>query len=220
MAAPENPLFRPGVVTEPQNVMADVDRMNQLALGPLFVPRDPTTAPIGAGAGPVTPFRADLPESRPPPLDNYRKPLDAYAPTVFHEASPSTAHEMLPGAGISNPYGQEKFVADHPDLALGQGANANGVQLAFNASKLQGQINRSKPAWEVGFQDGLGSEYVAKGNDRDFQSALIGVRVPNNLDLRRAPAMRSGLQRMTNSGWTARDLGNGFTEYLPSPPQP
>ena len=37
---------------DPNNLLSDVDRMNRTALGPLYAPRDPTIAGVGAGAGP------------------------------------------------------------------------------------------------------------------------------------------------------------------------
>lgn len=175
-----------------------------------------TTAP-----GPASPFEMLPAAGRRLPTDNYLTQLSDHAPVMFREAAAHEAAGILPGRDVPPAGGVEKYLADHPDLALGQGGNAGGVQLAFDASKLEGQINRSKPAWELGYQNGAGAEYVGKGTNADYQTALSGVRVPNSLDLTKGPGarVRFGLEGLQSKGWVRQELPNGYTEYLPPPKQ-
>ena len=171
-----------------------------------------TTAPGGKAPSPFD-YRPD--PGRRVPADNYLKSLDTHASLMFREAHPSEAAQILPG-NITVGGHMEKFLADNPDIALGQAQNKGGIQLAFDASKLQGQINRSKPAWDLSFTNGS-AEYVGKGQNTDFRSALAGVRVPDTLNLSKGDgrAVSFGLKRLESQGWTRRTTDNGYTEYLP-----
>jgi hypothetical protein len=174
-----------------------------------------TTAPESSGG---SPFEVSPAQGRQLPSDNYLKPLSTHAPFMFREAAPAEAAEILPGQYVAMPGVEEKFVADHPDIALGQGENAGGVQLAFDASKLQGQLNRTKPAWQLGYQNGA-AEYVAKNTTGDYRDALVGIRVPDSLDLTQrrggGAAVNIGLNRLLSKGWSKQTTDSGYTEYLP-----
>jgi hypothetical protein len=163
----------------------------------------------------VSPFNYRPASGRRLPSDNYTKSLDNHAPLMFREAAPDEAAEILPGT-ITAFGPMEKFLADNPDIALGQGGNKGGVQLAFDASKLQGKLNRSKPAWDLNYQNGT-AEYVGQGENTDFRGALAGVRVPDSVNMksRDGRMMQFGLNNLLSQGWTMRATDNGYTEYLP-----
>jgi len=51
-----NTLFNPQAIDQRDSVLGQVDAMNQLALGPAYVPRDPQQPTISAGASPEPPM--------------------------------------------------------------------------------------------------------------------------------------------------------------------
>jgi hypothetical protein len=198
-------------------LLGDLDKMNQTALGPLYAPRDPASL-IGAGAG--NPFDVPAPTGgRSLPADNYRKPLSEYAPTVYRQASASEVPDYIPGMRLNDKRYDDVHLADHPDMALGQGSNAGGVMMAFDPAGIHGQINRSKPTFEPTWQSGYG-EYVGTKNSQEaYQGALTAMRIPTDLKMSRLEAiqMRTVGRRLEDAGWN-KQQGDGYIEYLK--PQP
>jgi len=216
-----NGLFNSAAMDE--SLPQAMDTMNQLALGPLYVPRDPgPVATISAGAAPIrSPFNASEPVGgRSLPTDNYRQPLSNYAPTLYRQANPNEVPDYIPGMRTTDKTNDAPFFADHPSVALGQGGNANGVMLAFDPSGIHGQINTGKPSFEPSWRSGYG-EYRGTNNGQDaYQQALIGLRIPTGLQMSRLDArqMQTATDRLKAAGWISQD-GPGYVEYLrPSNP--
>jgi hypothetical protein len=193
-----------------------VDAMNQVALGPTYVPRDPPqTATVSAGTGPSSAF--DIPEptgGRSLPTNNYRTSLSTYAPTLYRQASASEVPDYIPGMRLNDKRFDEPYFADHPTMALGQGENANGVLLAFDAAPIQGQVNTSKPSFAPSWQNGYGEYRGTKNTQQDYQQALSALRIPTDLQMSRLEAtqMLNVASRLQNAGWSSQ-AGPGYTEY-------
>jgi ddrB-like ParB superfamily domain len=168
--------------------------------------------PAAAGS----PFDAQPVAGRRAPTDNYLGPLSDHAPIVYREAAPSEAKFLLPGRATTDMRG-DLFFSDNPATALGQGANQGGIQLAFDTSQLQGNVSLSKPGSQFMYENGT-AEYVGRNNTQTtYQGALVGVRVPDALDLTRGEGnqVRFGLQELQRRGWTQQATGDGYTEFLP-----
>lgn len=158
------------------------------------------------------PFATEV-KARTVPADNYTKGLSEYSPIMYREAHPSSALEVMPGGNIATEV-PELYLADNLDLATGQGRNKGGVMLAFDTTNLKGRINKDKPTWQIPYEQGMG-EYVGRYNNQsDYQRALVGVRVPDGLQLSKTDSMMFNrtLAAMENSGWE-KIKGEGFTEY-------
>lgn len=211
----DNPVS--GVPASGGGLLGLVDEMNRTALGPIYVPREQgETATISAGAGPSSPF--DVPEptgGRSLPADNYRKPLSSYAPTLYRQASPSEVPDYIPGMRINDKRADEPYFADHPTMALGQGENANGVMLAFDAGGIQGQVNRSKPSFAPAWENGYGEYVGTKNSQGDYQQALTALRIPASLPMSRLEATQLGsvARRLQAAGW-GRQEGPGYVDYV------
>jgi len=118
---------------------------------------------LGAGAIPAeaNALRAGLP-GRKLPTNNYTGPVSRYTDALYREMSPTEALADLPTSVMNQSQGMggvRKFYADQPDLALGQGGN-KGVRVEYDSTPFEGQINQSKPAWDLAFQQG-NAEYIA-----------------------------------------------------------
>jgi hypothetical protein len=148
---------------------------------------------------------------------NYLVPLSDYTSNLFRETNLSSLQDFIPGSKTYTPqaFGNlELFLADSPDMALGQGGN-KGVLMSFDSAGIKGKVNTAKPNWNVGFQEGLGSEFVARHNPiSTFQNALKSFRIMNDAQI--DPATLRQLQRtlpqLEQQGWT-KVVGDGFIQY-------
>ena len=94
--------------------------------------------------------------------DNYTKPLSEYADTLFHETSVDFAPALIP-QGVLSTQLEDLHVSNTANMALGQGGK--GVLLEFSAGDIEGQVNKSKPAWSVVWENGE-AEFVAHHADQ------------------------------------------------------
>lgn len=159
-----------------------------------------------------SPFDVE-PKQRTLPENNYTGNLSEHSPTVFRQASVGNALELMPYGGVSTDVG-EVHLADHPEMALGQGANKEGIQLAFDTANLKGRINLEKPGLPLAYQQGMG-EYVGKHNSQsDYVKSLTGVRVPKTLETSKVEKamLKRTLSNLEKNGWTKEDKGD-FVEY-------
>jgi hypothetical protein len=148
---------------------------------------------------------------------NYLVPLSDYTSNLFRETNLSSLQDFIPGSKTYTPqsFGNlELFLADSPDMALGQGGN-KGVLMSFDSAGIKGKVNTGKPNWTVGFEEGLGSEFVARHNPiSSFQNALKSFRIMNDAQI--DPATLQQLQRtlpqLEQQGWT-KVVGDGFIQY-------
>ena len=172
---------------------------------PSFKAGDEVTTP--------SPFDVEPIQGRQFPENNYTDGLSQHAPTMFREASVSSGLELLPYSRISAEQ-PEVHMADHPDMALGQGKNAGGIQIAFDTSGLKGRINTDKPGMQFGYEQGM-AEYTGRYNRQsDYQKAVVAVRVPDNLPASKTDLamLNRNIEDMKAKGWQ-EVKGEGFTEY-------
>lgn len=144
-------------------------------------------------------------------------PMDRFADRLYRETSLDDLELYLPNGQAADrvKMAGDIYMADTPDLALGQGGNV-GVVLEFDAAGLQGKLDTTKPTAGLGFQQGSGSEYVARYNDGGrFKNALRAVRIKTDAQTGsfganvRVPRLLAGLEQ---AGWT-RTEGKGFIQY-------
>lgn len=202
--------------------------MARIAQAPEIPPTRIT--PRAAAAAPET-APASLPSFSPRPLSgeevaaragilqgekkNRVSDLSQYAPRIYRETDFDSFRGFLPWEDFSltrTPSGT--FVADTPDMALGQGSN-RGVLLEFDAEGVLGTVNEQKPAWQVGFGQGLGSEFfVSTEGAVQLKKNLRAIRIA---DEAQAPSRFITERRLKEAGWVAT-RGDGFTEYTrPAP---
>ena len=201
--------------------------MARIAQAPEIPPTriTPRILPRAAAAAPET-APPSLPSFSPRPLSgeevaaragilqgekkNRVSDLSQYAPRIYRETDFDSFRGFLPWEDFSltnTPFGA--FVADTPDMALGQGSN-RGVLLEFDAEGVRGRVNERKPAWQVGFGEGLGSEfYVSVDGVAQLKKNLRAIRIA---DEAQAPSRFITERRLKEAGWVAT-RGDGFTEY-------
>lgn len=142
--------------------------------------------------------------------DNYLKPLSEYTDKLYRETNAENALELLPGTNIMADTRAPIYFANTPDLALGQGKN-KGVLIEFDAGDIQGQLNRSKPGWQVAYNRGQ-TEFVAKhNNQRTYQQAVRSVTIRPDAEMDRVT--KAQLRRVL-SGWTKQTNPDGSVTYI------
>ena len=154
-----------------------------------------------------------------PPLsslkDNYRKPLATYSDRIFHQTDLVDALAFIPGSNLQTEM-REVFVANSPDLALGQ-KGKTGVLLEFEPGDIQGQINQNKPAWEPAFEAGY-AEFIASHTDqRQWQSNLKSMTVSK--DAAATGSTKASMERILK-GWNSETLPDGSVKYTPPKSRP
>lgn len=108
---------------------------------------------------PTTGEMAGVKKPKLPPMeDNYLKDLSHYTPKLYRETSAENALEIVSKNSLSKP--EQLFVANTPNLAKGQGQN-KGVLIEMNSQGIRGQVNRSKPGFEIAYENGE-AEFQAK----------------------------------------------------------
>lgn len=142
--------------------------------------------------------------------------LGNHADRLYRETAPDKLELFVPGGQATDLVhtGGDLFMSDHPNLALGQGAN-KGVTLEFDAKGLSGRVSMAKPTAQLGYEQGLGSEYVARHNQvKNLKDNLRSFRVSK--DIQTTPALRVRLQRLMGQlekrGWTKTET-DGYVQY-------
>jgi hypothetical protein len=207
-AAWDDPNTSPGVQGQADSLEHDL----RMAVDPA-----PASAPTPEPTAPALFQPVALPARTMPERPGQDVPMEQYSPVIWREVSVMRARDAIPGEtdNLGGLTGYEMFMADNPDLALGQGAN-QGVLMEFDSGGLTGKINRAKPGWEVGFIEGWGSEYVVSGRGaKPLQNALRAIRVAKQAIARRefrvdlAPALR----RLERAGWVKIE-SDDFVQYV------
>lgn len=143
--------------------------------------------------------------------DNYRKPLNNYTDSLFHETNVENGVGLLPHSNI---HGEVPllYTSNTPDLATGQGGKT-GVLFKLDPSKIEGQINTRKPTWEYSWKNSQ-AEFTSHGlTNKQVQQAVKEVTFKKG-SRASAPA---GLKARTNltinnmvkEGWSRVDHPNG-----------
>lgn len=140
-----------------------------------------------------------------PMADLYRGTgdLGRFANTVHHEGNIDNVLPMLPLSHVGQNLSVNDFYfSNNPDLALGQGTN-KGIRLELDAAGLKGQVNKSKPGWEMQYQQG-DAEFVAKYNQQqDYQSRVRRIIINRGLSGSKVEnaQLRNTVKRLRAAGW-------------------
>jgi hypothetical protein len=146
------------------------------------------------------------------PRDNYLSPVSKYTDKLYREMSPGEALADLPTSVAHGGYGAmgvpRKFYADHPDLALGQGSN-KGVRVEYDAAPFEGTINKSKPAWDLQFQNGMAEYLAAPKVGANIRDAVRRIEAdPTTMSRVEIAQYQRLLTNLENLGWNV-DRGGG-----------
>ena len=146
----------------------------------------------------------------PPPETAYREPVSKHTDRVYRETSVESALDMLPGGGGIDLAPRRMFVANTPDLAIGQGAN-RGVLMEFDASNLEGQINTAKPGWQAAWTGGHAEFELSYNQTGAYRNALRSVSIkPDAMaDKVSRARMQRAIAQLVARGWTRENLDGG-----------
>jgi len=176
--------------------------------------------PTPAASGTEAPAVSGLPDLS---KNNYRRSLHEFGPRAYREVGFSGLEELV--GNVHTDLRGDVYLANHPDLALGQGGN-KGFLVEFDTKnpELQGQANTSKPAWRMLYDQGQ-AEMVGRHNPTElYRDAVRSVTVKPGLKLRESE--RARLERAVK-GWAREALPDGSVRYTrpgepasePAPPQ-
>lgn len=145
--------------------------------------------------------------------DNYRKNLGKYTDEVYHESNINNILPLLPKSRVSSII-DTLYTTNNPDLALGQGGRT-GVLVKFDATKLEGQVNRSKPTWEHSWEKGDAEFTSDYHKQSDYQKAVKEITVKANVkgDKVERIQLKRNLGELEATGWTKEIKENGDTIY-------
>ena len=134
---------------------------------------------------------------------------------LYRETNIEGALELMPNSPIQTDL-PELFFSNTEDIARGQGRN-RGVMLEFDApSELSVRINKSKPAWEVSYENGA-AEFVAR-SARQSQLApnlrKITVDLSAESDKVSVVQMKRAMQRLRREGWESEKNPDGSISYV------
>ena len=197
---------------------ARVDALERELLPPPQAPRParPTSALAGARTAP-----RPLGE---PPRDNYGTKLSAYSDRLYREVGVDDIGAWLPTGRQSADLG-EIYFSHTADLALGQGRN-RGFLLEVDPAAFRGQINRSKPAWEIAWRNGeaeFRGEVIRDGIGARESVLAVEVR-PHAYDNAGSRAFaisaRRSIAELEASGWTKTVTDDGAIRLERPPRQP
>lgn len=149
--------------------------------------------------------------------DNYLKPLSHYSERLYRETSPDQALELIPGSNVyTNTSQSEYFFSNDKDLALGQGNN-KGVLIEFRDPKnIQGQVNTSKPGWDLAYRNGS-AEFKSKyTSQKDYQDAVHSVTIMKDAKMDKVTKVRL---RNILSGWDRIENPDGSISYFRPKPK-
>lgn len=226
-----NPLAKrmiEGLVTLPQRALQasanDVQHLGDHSYTPQSIAPAVETAMMmtgGAGAVPAeaNSLRAGM-IGRRLPTDNYVGPISKHTDTLYREMHPSEALIDLPTSVVQGGFGpggvQRKFYADQPDLALGQGGN-RGVRVEYDASPFDGQINRSKPAWDLAFTNGNAEYIAAPRPGASIQDAVRKFEVdPSTLSRVESAQYQRLISNLEAKGWGVERTPTKITVSKPN----
>lgn len=169
------------------------------------------------------PFTAPPPKlrdrfDRPPEL---LFPLSSQVRRLWRETSPEQALKVFPTSGLDDNYAhlREVYMADRPELALGQGDN-KGVLLEFDTqgTRLEGVLNKQKPTWEFMWREDAGSEYIGRHNrGYQYQDALRAARFRlSDIPRQDRPRWNRMMDRLVKAGWRRTDEDGVVTLVRPN----
>jgi hypothetical protein len=123
----------------------------------------------------------------PPLTDNYVKPIVHYGERFYSEMSGDSAMMIIPGTNHSGQI-PEMWVANSPDLALGQ--SGKGVVVELVPGNLRGQVNTSKPTWRLSYENG-DAEFLLRQNEQaDYIAAVQSITVKSDAVMSRPTKVR------------------------------
>ena len=176
----------------------------------------PVAAPQGAPLAPAP----DAAEAAPPSVEPVAGTPPAAAPVtppgeaqpLWRETDVSAALAMIdPNTHGNSPHGTpELFFSDNPDLALGQGAN-KGVRVEVEGRGLA-LSEHVKPGTQI---EGVGREYVAKNQPREFNDRIRSVTITPDADPKSGEVRRLR-NVLKQKGFTATETEAGEV-WSPAP---
>lgn len=136
----------------------------------------------------------------PPVKNNDLRPLSDYSPTLYRETNVDKAIDLFSGLSVDD----KPFFANTQNLAKGQGKNT-GVMIELDSEGLQGQVNTSKPGWELAYKNGE-AEFVGKYN-KSYRENIKSVTITEAAKTqKRVTALRNTLEQ---DGWGKELKPNG-----------
>lgn len=175
-------------------------------LGMVKGPKGAKRMAQAAGEQPAAALAPRAVTSLPPLTENYRKPLSAYAPTLYRETSLYGVHDFLPGT--VGDLG-DIHVSNVPHLALGQGSN-QGVLVEMDSAGLHGQVSTHKPAWQPLWDQGEAEFRITYPKRSDLQESVRSITVMPDAQATKGEKMRF---RHIIRGWEAQKNPDGSITY-------
>ena len=149
---------------------------------------------------------------------NYLEDLSEVTPNLYRQESPGEAMRHLPFAQSSaDDVGSRLYMANTPDLALGQGVNKGGITIEFDPKGLQGKVNTSMPGWEHLYEGGS-AEFIAKLNPQSsYQKSARSFVVPNDIEMDyvEKQMFQRQLKKLEEAGWISEEIENGIRYVRP-----
>ena len=149
---------------------------------------------------------------------NYLEDLSEVTPNLYRQESPGEAMRHLPFAQSSaDDVSRELYMANTPDLALGQGVNKGGITIEFDPKGLRGQVNTSMPNWDHLYEGGS-AEFIARLNPQSsYQKSARSFTIPNDIkmDYVEKRVFQRQLKKLEEAGWISEEIENGIRYVRP-----
>lgn len=167
---------------------------------------------LAAMAGSTTPAGKLTPLADAPKYGN----LDRFTPRVYRQADLSAADAYVPGSQTMSGSGADKlFFANHPDYALGQGGNAGGALMEFDAAGIPGQAYLQKPGAQQMYDQGYGEFLSHPLMPSDISQNLRSMTL-NASDLKSAQGRRIE-STLTRAGFVKQLQDDGSVHFVSKP---
>lgn len=127
----------------------------------------------------------------------------------YRETSAQNALDFIDKETSSDLGQRDVFLADAPELALGQGGN-KGVMLEFHADDLQTRANRSKPGTEFAQSVGQPVERIGINSQEQYQKSLSAFTYdPQQIKSAFGIRLRRIAARLEKEGWKKTTESDG-----------
>jgi hypothetical protein len=155
--------------------------------------------------------KGELKKFRLPQNDNNRKLLKEFSDTMYHETSLDDALPLVDSNYIKDMEYNNIYLSNNKDLALGQGNN-KGVLIEFEPNaKLKGNVNKSKPAWELSYQNGDAEFIASKNSHWDYVDSVKSITIKQGAKGSKTASAR--LKNMLNK-WNKTINSDGSATYV------
>jgi hypothetical protein len=160
------------------------------------------------------------------PEYNYIRPLKHYTDHVYREVGFAASYQvggadtLIPGSTYAESYLRDIHTSNTPELAIGQGKN-KGILLKIDSSKLEGKINKSKPAWELLWDDGE-AEFIVNANQDNWWNSVQEIIIKPDLQAGKMDTaiLKTRLHNLERAGWKKSEVEDGTVRYLKPDAEP